>query len=319
MLVIAIIAILASLGLALMSQVQQDAAVAATRSRISFIRGVLEARLEDYEVRRSPVPLSVIGFMISDERNSLTNKEETFLIHAKTLKRMIVADLIRAEMPDGSFSGRNTSAGFNEPVNIIGEFPTPAFAAFLDELSIDHSAMLPYQYGTDVTLWARFRATPNQRGWTPVVDSNPYDDIIEDATSRSELLFQILQGIEIDGVPASEAIGPSATGDSNSNGYPEVLDGWGEPIFLQWQTIRLNSKRASTSIWNSHENSTDLNGDGVPDTPPFSGLSCEHISRSQSFADYITPVLPSQIRPFLTSERLLRIDGTPTDYRPLFD
>lgn len=319
MLVIAIIAILASLGLALMSQVQQDAAVAATRSRISFIRGVLEARLEDYEVRRSPVPLSVIGFMISDERNSLTNKEETFLIHAKTLKRMIVADLIRAEMPDGSFSGRNTSAGFNEPVNIIGEFPTPAFAAFLDKLSVDHRAIEPYQFGTDVPLWTRFRQTPDRRGWSPVVDSNPYDGIIEDAASRSELLFQILQSIEIDGVPASEALGSNATGDSNSNGYPEILDGWGEPIFLQWQAIRMSANATATGVWSAHEDGTDLNGDGSPDTPPFCGLSCEHASRSQSFAEYITPVLPSQIRPFLSSEKLLKIDGTPTDYRPLFD
>lgn len=306
LLVIIVITILASLGLALMAQVQEDASVAATRSRITFIRGILETKLEDYEVRRSPVPLSVIGFMISDERNSLTDKEETFLIHAKTLKRMIVADLIRAEMPDGSFSGRNTSATFDEPVNVIGEFPTPAFAAFLDKLSIDHRAIQPYRYGTDVPLWTRFRASPQQRGWTPVVDSNPYDGIIEDAASRSELLYQILQSIEIDGVPASETLGASATGDSNSNGYPEILDGWGDPIFLQWQAVRMSANERASSVWSSLENS------------PLCGLSCEHATRVQNFDEYITPVLPSQIRPFLTSERLLRIDGTPTDYQPLF-
>ena len=314
-----IIGILASLGVGLMAQVQEDASVAATRSRITFIRGILETKLEDYEVRRLPVPLSVIGSMIIDERNVLSNKEDTFFVHAKVLKRMIVADLIRAEMPDGSFSGVNTaSTRAAGTLDIIGEFPTPAFEAFLGKLKIDHRKMLPYQYGTDVPNWARFRATPGRQGWSPVVDSNPNDDIIEDAASRSELLFQILQNIEIDGVPATELLGASATGDSNSNGFPEILDGWGDPIFLQWQAIRMASENTKTSIWTVHENGADINGDGIADTPPFSGLSCEHASLSSSFADYITPVLPNQIRPFLTSERLLRIDGAPRDYRPLY-
>ena len=318
LLVIVIIGILASLGVGLMAQVQEDAAVAATRSRITFVNRILETKLEDYEVRRLPVPLSVIGSMINKKDNKLTNKEETFLIHAKVLKRMIIADLIRAEMPDGSFSGKNTS-GNGGPVDIIGEFPTPAFAAFLRNLRIDPRVILPYQYGTEVTSWDRFRATPNRRGWTSVVDSNPNDDIIEDAASRSELLFQILQNIDIDGVPATEILGARAVGDSNSNGYPEIVDGWGEPIFLQWQAIRMASRDTATSIWTLHENGTDLNRDGVSDTPPFAGLTCEHVSLANAYADYITPVLPSQIRPFLTSERLLRIDGVPTDYKPLYE
>jgi hypothetical protein len=303
-----IIAILASLGVGLMAQAQNDASVAATRSRITFISGVLETRLEDFEFRRLPVPLTVIGSMVY-QKNSLTNREETFLVHAKTLKRMIVADLIRAEMPDGSFSGRMTTAN-RDPVDLIGEFPTPAFRAFLKELNIDHRPLLPYQYSTEVPAWKRFRATSAQRGWSPVVDSNPHDQIIEDAASRSELLFQILQSIEIDGVPVTDALGSRATGDTNSNGFPEIIDGWGEPIFLQWQAIRMTSNNPSTSIWKPQENGTDT---------PFCGLSCEHASSAKEFANYITPVLPSQIRPFLTSERLLRIDGVPTDYRPLFD
>ena len=317
LLVIIIIAILAGLGVGLMAQVQNDASIAATRSRITFISSILETELEDYEFRRLPVPLPVIGSMIAQD-NLLTNREETFLIHAKVLKRMLVADLIRAEMPDGSFSGRNVIAN-NGPVDIIGEFPTPAFAAFLNNLNIDHSPLLPYQFATEAQTWARFRATPGQRGWAPVVDTNPNDDIIEDAASRSELLFQILQNIEIDGVPVTEKLGPRGTGDSNSNGFPEVIDGWGEPIFLQWQAIRMGSQDTATGIWTLHENGTDRNGDGIPDTPPFCGLSCEHATRRASFADYVTPVLPSQIRPFLTSERLLRIDGVPTDYQPLFE
>ena len=302
-----IIGILASLGVGLMAQVQEDAAVAATRSRITFVSSILLEKLEDYEARRLPVPLSVIGAMVGQNGNLLTNKEETFLVHAKVLKRMIVADLIRAEMPDGSFSGLNTT-GVGGPVDIIGEFPTPAFAAFLEKLRINPNLILPYRFGTEVSSWDRFRTTPNRRGWTAVVDSNPDDAIIEDAASRSELLFQILQNIEIDGVPATEVLGVRAVGDSNFNGYPEIVDGWGEPLFLQWQAVRMTSNNTRTSIWTLQEN-----------VPPFCGLTCEHVNATHSFADYITPVLPSQIRPFLTSERLLKIDGVPPDYRPLFE
>ena len=301
-----------------MAQVHEDACIAATRSRITFVTRVLETKLEDYEVRRSPVPLNVIGGMVADQRNSLLDKEERFFVHGKVLKRMIIADLIRAEMPDGSFSGTNATAS-KGAVNIIGEFPTPAFRAYLENLGLDHRQIQPYQYGTEVPSWARFRQTSDRRGWLATVDSNPNDDFIEDAASRSELLFQILQNIEIDGVPVPEILGPRATGDTNANGFPEIVDGWGEPIFLQWQAIRMASDNRATSIWTSQEFGANLNEDGVPDKPPFCGLSCEHISRTRAFANYITPVLPSQIRPFLTSERLLRIDGSPRDYRPLYE
>ena len=302
-----------------MAQVHEDACVAATRSRITFITRILETKLEDYEVRRSPVPLPVIGSMIQAPNNSLRHKEERFLVHAKVLKRMIIADLIRAEMPDGSFSGTNALGSRNSgAVNIIGEFPTPAFAAFLEKLEVDHRKIQLYQYGTEVPSWARFRQTENQRGWISVVDSNPSDEIIEDAASRSELLFQILQNIEIDGVPVPEILGPRATGDTNVNGYPEIIDGWGEPIFLQWQAIRMGTEDISTGVWTSHESGVEQNIMAAA-TPPFCGLSCEHASKVNAMADYITPVLPGQIRPFLTSERLLRIDGPPTDYRPLFE
>ena len=122
LLVIAIIAIIASLGVGVMAQAQNDAAIASTRSRMSMIEKILEVELEDYEVRRSPVSFQSIGLLIG--ASSLQNPGNSrTLLHAKNLKRMIIADLIRAEMPDGS-------------QNSLGSFPSTSLDLYLEEIGI---------------------------------------------------------------------------------------------------------------------------------------------------------------------------------------
>ena len=93
LLVVSIIAILASLAVGVMAQAQNDAAIAATRSRMTLIEKILEIELENYEVRRSPVSFAGIGGLIGASTLTPGNT----LLHAKNLKRMIIADLIRAE------------------------------------------------------------------------------------------------------------------------------------------------------------------------------------------------------------------------------
>ena len=64
LLVVAVIAVIASLGVGVLAQAQNDAAISATRSRITLIEKILEVELEDYEVVRSPVSFAGIGTLI---------------------------------------------------------------------------------------------------------------------------------------------------------------------------------------------------------------------------------------------------------------
>ncbi len=319
LLVVSIIAIMASLAVGVMGEAQNDAAVAATRSRINIIQQILESELEDYEVRRSPVPAGLANSIAA------ALAPGAGLVHTRNIRRMILADLIRAELPDGSRSGDE----------VIGRFPTDTLFAYFESLGIDRATVLatpgmPIRLfaGVDdfgstlpaVDRWSRWQA---RTGWGITPDSNVNDGVDEEAADRSELLYTLLTGIDTDGTSAIDLLGGSAVGDTDGDEIPEVVDAWGEPIYLQWQQEWLRSVGDATT--------PDELADGVwRREQSLVGLSIEHhmftagdftspavpITHMDPLAYYAMPVLPTQIRPFLVSERLLNINGTPADYQP---
>jgi hypothetical protein len=265
-----------------MAQAQNDAAIAATRSRINIIEKILEIELENYEVRRSPISFSNIGELIA--MSGLSDKSQG-LLHGKIFKRMIVADLIRAELPDGSITG-------GPP----GQFPSQILTTYLfQELNIPRGQVIS-------------RLPEASTGWNnwnpPIADSNAEDTILEDGADRAEILYENLLNIDVDGTAAIDLLGSAAIGDTDDDGVLEVLDAWGEPLFLEWQQERLQVGDPEENIW----------------TPVGSvcGLSCEHAEfggpNGADLRHYCQPILPTQIRPRLVSERMFNIDGNPSDY-----
>ena len=153
-------------------------------------------------------------------------------------------------------------------------------------------------------------------GFDVPADDAARDGFDQGAADKSELLYQVLLNIDIDGVPAVDQLGSRAIGDSDNDGTLEILDAFGEPIYLQWQQENLRIDDVAANVW-------DAAPLPVPDgTGTFIGLSKEHQDETVGFGGptnfwmYSKPVLPTQIRPFLISERLLRIDGVPSDYAP---
>ena len=143
-------------------------------------------------------------------------------------------------------------------------------------------------------------------------------DSDEGAADKSEILYQVLLNIDIDGVPAVDQLTSSAIGDTDDDGVFEVLDAWGEPLYLQWQQEQLHlptppargvapvAAEINANVWTSAGN--------------FVGLSREHPDTATVGYDvpnsflYSKPVLPTQIRPLLISERMVEIDAIPADY-----
>ena len=102
-------------------------------------------------------------------------------------------------------------------------------------------------------------------GWSPPAqDFDEADGVFdaEHATDRSEILYQNLSNIDIDGVSAIDLLGATSIGDTDGDGSPEILDGWGEPIFMEWQQERLQIDDPELNIWEP--------------AGSFCGLSCEH-------------------------------------------
>jgi len=324
LLVIAIIAILASLGVGVMAQAQEDAAVAATRSRMTMIQKILEIELEDYEVRRSPVPFASIGGLINastlDNPGFVAGVDpgDKILLHAKNLKRMIIADLIRAEMPDGSRAdddGRISQFPSDTLLDYLGQIGVPRVTA------VSAFPIVPTSY--DTTTGNFDSSLPSVQGWAawPAYDTRAagdlsrFDEVDVEAADKSELLYQILLNIDIDGVPAVDQLG-TAIADTDGDTFPEIIDAWGDPIFLQWQQEWPILAPGTGMV-------TAINQNIWQEATGMGGLSKEHITLigppNLSNGLYCKPVLPTQIRPFLVSERLIAIDGTPTDYQPGVD
>ena len=143
-------------------------------------------------------------------------------------------------------------------------------------------------------------------GWSTPTDSTAGDGFDEAAANKSEFLYQILSNIDVDGVPAVDQLG-QAIGDTDGDNVLEIVDAWGEPLYLQWQLENVTLASVPMPL----DNNVWAGGALMV------GLSKEHADTTVGFPTanfYSKPVLPTQIRPFLISERLLRIDGLPTDY-----
>ena len=217
---------------------------------------------------------------------------------------MIIADLIRAEMPDGS-------------QNDLGVFPSATLDLYLEAIGIsDPFADLDADGDTEFPT-SLPSVTPWATGWSIPTDSAAGDGLDEAAANKSEFLYQILANINVDGVPAVDQLG-QAIGDTDGDGVLEIVDAWGEPLYLQWQQEQLHLP----TIPSMAQVASEINNNVWVSEGNFVGLSREHAdatmvgySTANSFL-YSKPVLPTQIRPLLISERLLRIDGLSTDYDP---
>lgn len=296
--VISAIAVLASLAVGMMTSAQEDSRVGATRARIQIIQKMMETELEDYEARRSPVPFRNLGALVSviTARNQWIGTPENLTIHARNLKRMITLDLIRAEMPD-----------FRDGVSAnLGSFPTPQFLQYLQsDLQLTNA---------DITnvVGPVFRgaATGNVLRWNNWGDGDAVDPD-EAATNSAEVLYRILADLDVDGTSGLDVIGNAAIGDTDGDTFPEIIDAWGEPIAFEFQQrilvpVELEMAPPSSpapsmrsGVWAEYDNTANPN-----------------LVPRQRMTDFfpVLPVLPSDIRFFVSSERLLEIDGQPTDF-----
>lgn len=326
LLVVAIIAVLATLSVSVLGSAQNDARVSATRARVSLIQRVLEAELEDYEVRRVPFGGAIAGLVtdLAPEPPLPTGPWAAGIrnVHVKNLKRMVVADLIRAEMPNGRSNVPTTGAPpIGPPEESLAKFPSDSFRAYVTNLGIDTNTnpsylfIKNYRFSGGITRWANWNFDPNVPNTVDSVNARSAEQRLADS---SELLYAILNQIDFDGSSALDSLGSNAIGDSDGDGQLEIIDAWGEPIVFQFHQVNLerqNPGPVSDGVWavldpnllTEFEVDTRLAADGSFDAASFAAAE---ISAAK-------PVRVDQIRPFVTSERLLEIDQQPVDFDTL--
>ena len=298
LLVISIIAVLGSLAVGVIESSQEDSRVAATQARVQMIEKLMEVELEDYEVKRSPIPFNNIGNIVATivARGEWNGAAANLRLHARNLKRMITLDLIRAEMPD--FQDGNSGD--------LGQFPTPRFLRYLvDDLKlttgnggdIDTIVRAAYQGHTTASVlrW---------NNWSGAIAAGT------DSTANSaEVLYRILSDLDVDGTSGIDLLGNPAVGDSDEDGVLEVVDAWGGPLrfeFLQRVIVPAEQDLAAP-----------------PATPPAMRSGVWETVDPMFFPgfaevtdfDVVLPNLPSEIQFFVTSNKLLEVEGVENNFQ----
>ena len=288
LLVIAILAVMATMSLAVMRGATEDAKVAAAQSRISKIESLVRLQLEQYEVRRLPISTSLLRDYVVANPITVPTPVPT-LVQLRNLRRRIIADLISAEMPRPLLSGvgfamnpdlglfPTTQSSFDAPPGYGGGFgpwldvhyPTPVGGMTLRQRL---AALKP----AGVNTWAAFNgnAAFNLPG---------------------EYLYEILKRIDNDGSSGIEGLGNAAVGDSDGDGILEIVDAWGESMQLRILQVIGTETAPQTDLWND----APTNWNFEETTGPTTGLPVGF-----STLNAVIPRELDQIRVHIVSPRL---------------
>lgn len=227
-----LVAILSGMVLTAVQGVTQNARIARTRSIIAIIDSVLQEQYESYKYRplaveipdlsTSPDGVAIFGFELSPSE-------------AARVRTIMTRDLQRMELPDKisdiAVRINPTTFAMNLPAEIkavaspVIEVPGPNGPRMRKNPDINARREFPVNWFSGArNVPSRFagyyrRALPT---WTP-------------QHQGSECLYLILSSTFVGGAPAIQSIPATSIGDTDGDGMPEILDGWGRPIeFIRW-------------------------------------------------------------------------------------
>lgn len=238
LLVVAIILALTALALGVMQSAQDDARESATINRISTIESLLQQELENYEVRRLPIRNSELLTFVA--ANPIAGVPVN--IQAKNLRRRILGEIIRQEMPtfvqdpSGAFV-RNEDLGlFPSSVHP----PITAATTFDDWLTANYpnpvggvtiNTFLASRTTSRITYWAQFNPDINTGGPASLANF----------LQPGEYLYKILELIDIEGSSGIELVGPNAIGNPDGDEHLDIVDAWGNTMELRVLQVQLDT------------------------------------------------------------------------------
>lgn len=245
--VLVLISILSSMVLTAVRGATQSARIARTRSIIATVDSVLREHYEDYKYR----PLAVEIPDISAARDGFLSFE-AMPSEAARARLIMLRDLQRMELPD-------KVRDVWRP-NVVGQ-PTPAVPVFVaadqirQNLATGRLQLVRAETGS-LADRTRFRAD-----WYSMMPMNDWPSRFSGYLTRTratgwtrehqgaECLYLILASTFSNGVAAIESIPASNIGDTDGDGVPEILDGWGRPLaFIRWPVGFIDPDIDQTSI-----------------------------------------------------------------------
>ena len=277
LIVISIISVLATMSVSLLASASNDAKISATKARLSQITAILQLQMEDYEVRRLPIPNRILSQYVTANPITAGGGPMNSRLQLKYLRRQLLLALIESEMPrpvrtlaadspieyiENDFAGQFGSAfdlstpsvfagGTDKNVDQTGSpafygSDAPSFTAWLDanyQTGVTIGSAMP----TLSTLMSNVNSGVGQKFRRQVDDMTPQGQS-NFLDLPAEYLHEILRSVQIDGQSAVEMLGNSAIDDVDGDGIPEVVDAWGDPLLFDLEQFSATVDTTDNSV-----------------------------------------------------------------------
>ena len=293
--VVAIIAVLGAMAAGILGKAQNDAKIAATRSRITQIEAIMQTVIEDSEVRRLPFrSRDLDNYVVADNPNDRENSRKQ-LLQKQNLSRRIRAALMQAEFP-----GPQLDASGNFIANPDAGVLVPDFFPFNPNIKINFRQWAASQRnGGDLVDFLN-------GGTVKTAEMSYWQDLAGNPTLNlpGEYLYLILERIDIDGKSALETLGSNVVANTDDDDFPEIVDAFGDSMQLRIvqvavalpAPINVVGDLPAIDIWTdvpqaeiNWERSTavDFNEDGV--------ISADERTKLPNGYRFLNPVVPRSV------------------------
>lgn len=248
MVVILIIGILTSLFLLALAKATETAKAARTRSLITKIHNMLMARWDAYRTIRLPITAEAKGTGGNADLFNASNEQQRYRQNVARRRLFALRELLRMEMPDRY----EDIVSFQPAVLVLPGSTTP---------------VRPYLWNVyNRRIMASQAAHPVGKG----MSLQEYWAYVSRQYESAECLYMILTSGIDDSSVSTEHFSPSDVGDKDSDGMPEFLDAWKNPIeFLRWAPGNVSPMqpvfRYSKSDWSSVFHPTQYTDPNNPD------------------------------------------------------
>lgn len=232
--VLVIIGLMGAMVLAAVRGVNTTARASRTRTIIAACDSVIQEQYESYKYRPLPVEIPIQAL----PGPSVTYALEVLATEAARVRLIMTRDLQRMEMPDKALDVVNfTVPGTYQDTDTIPPStavqPPVSITAVANQVAADANGRIVRQYNNRAqrsiawkgsrkldTYFERYKSSG--KTWT-------YEH--QDA----ECLYLIMATSFLNGSAALDSIPSSNIGDTDGDGMPEILDGWGRPLgFIRW-------------------------------------------------------------------------------------
>lgn len=221
---IVLVSILSGMILTAVRGVTSTARQSRTRSIIAIIDSVIQEQYESYKYRPLPVVVPDTSGFLPD--NLTTFGYEVMPSEGARVRLNMVRDLQRMELPDRATDILMPNGEINRPAEIT-------------------TAVVPVVRNTVTNRMVRDTDKAQRRpavvAWTPPAKLEQYRRRLQARTvvnlenDSAECLYMIMATSFIGGSPAISLVPSQNVGDTDNDGLPEILDGWGRPIgFVRW-------------------------------------------------------------------------------------